>query len=138
MKHEFLRFLLTGSANTAASWVVYLFFNLFLPYTAAYTVSYVFGMVFTYYMNTRWVFKVPMKWSTFMQFPVIFAMRYCLDVGVLFTLVNYFGCPETFAPLMTIALTMPVGFLLSRLVLKHKAAPTDASELVVPSAENHP
>lgn len=138
MKHEFLRFLLTGSANTAASWVVYLFFNLFLPYTAAYTVSYAFGMVFTYYMNTRWVFKVPMKWSTFMQFPVIFAMRYCLDVGVLFTLVNYFGCPETFAPLMTIALTMPVGFLLSRLVLKHKAAPTDARELAAPSAENHP
>lgn len=73
-----------------------------------------------------------------MQFPVIFAMRYCLDVGVLFTLVNYFGCPETFAPLMTIALTMPVGFLLSRLVLKHKVAATDDRELTAPSVENRP
>ena len=91
MRTEFLRFLLTGSANTAASWVVYLFFNLFLPYTAAYTISYAFGMVFTYYMNTRWVFKVPMKWSTFMQFPVIFALRYCMDVSVLFILVKYAG-----------------------------------------------
>jgi len=121
MRHEFLRFLITGSANTAASWLVYLFFNLFMPYTAAYTIAYVFGMVFTYYMNTRWVFKVPMKWSTFMQFPVIFALRYCLDVSVLFTLVNYAGCPEAFAPLVTIALMMPVGFLLSRLVLKRRS-----------------
>lgn len=120
MRHEFLRFLLTGSANTAASWVVYLFFNWFLPYTAAYTISYAFGMFFTYYMNTRWVFKVPMKWSTFMQFPLIFAIRYALDLGVLFTLVNYLGCPETFAPLVTIVLTMPIGFLLSRLVLAKK------------------
>lgn len=121
MRSEFLRFLLTGSVNTAASWLVYLLFNLFLPYAAAYTISYLFGIVFTYYMNTRWVFKVPMKWSTFMQFPVVFGLRYCLDVSVLFVLVNYLHCPEAFAPLGTIALTMPVGFLLSRLVLKRRA-----------------
>ena len=125
MRHEFLRFLITGSANTAASWLVYLFFNLFMPYMAAYTIAYAFGMVFTYYMNTRWVFKVPMKWSTFMQFPVIFALRYCLDVSVLFMLVNYAGCPEAFAPLVTIALMMPVGFLLSRLVLMRKVHPSE-------------
>jgi putative flippase GtrA len=122
MRHEFLRFLLTGCANTAASWAVYLLFNLFLPYAVAYTIAYVFGMFFTYYMNTRWVFKVPMKWSTFMQFPVIFAIRYALDVSVLFVLVHYLGCPETFAPLVTIALTMPIGFLLSRFVLRHRPA----------------
>lgn len=56
-----------------------------------------------------------------MQFPVIFALRYCMDVGVLFILVKYAGCPETYAPLVTIGLTMPVGFLLSRLVLKRRA-----------------
>lgn len=117
MRHEFLRFLLTGSINTAACWAVYLLFNLFLPYAAAYTVAYAFGMVFTYYMNTRWVFKVPMKWGTFMQFPVIFVIRYLLDLSVLYALVTHLHCPETFAPLVTIALTMPLGFLMSRFVL---------------------
>lgn len=121
MRHEFLRFLVTGCINTAASWGVYLLFNLWLPYAAAYTVAYCFGMVFTYYMNTRWVFRVPMKWSTFMQFPVIFVIRYCLDLSVLFALVTWLHCPEIFAPLATIAMTMPVGFLMSRFVLKHRA-----------------
>ncbi|HSC74698.1 MAG TPA: GtrA family protein [Pseudomonadales bacterium] len=129
MRHEFLRFLITGTANTVASWLVYLFFNLFLPYTVAYTIAYGFGMVFTYYMNTRWVFKVPMKWSTFMQFPVIFALRYGMDVSVLFVLVNYLGCPETFGPLGTIALTMPIGFLLSRLVLMRRAHQADERQI---------
>lgn len=133
MRHEFLRFLVTGSINTAACWAVYLVFNLFLPYAAAYTIAYGFGMCFTYYMNTRWVFKVPMKWGTFMQFPVIFLIRYYLDLSVLFLLVNSMPVPaglnpflnkllnpETYGPLLTILLTMPVGFLMSRLVLKKR------------------
>jgi putative flippase GtrA len=133
MRTEFLRFLLTGCANTAASWLVYLFFNWFMPYTAAYTIAYGFGMFFTYYMNTRWVFRVPMKWSTFLQFPVIFLIRYCMDICVLYLLVNSLPIPtsfsplinklihpETYGPLLTILITMPIGFLMSRFVLKHR------------------
>ncbi len=134
MRHEFLRFLVTGTINTAASWAVYLLFNRFLPYLAAYSVAYCFGMCFTYYMNTRWVFRVPMKWRTFMQFPVIFVIRYCLDLSVLFVLVNTLPVPtgfspfinnllnpEVYGPLVTILITMPVGFLMSRFVLKKQA-----------------
>lgn len=133
MRNEFLRFLITGSANTVACWTVYLFFNLFFPYGVAYTIAYVFGMVFTYYVNTRWVFKVPMKWSTFLQFPVIFLIRYCIDLLVLYTLVNSLPTPtgfspllnkllhpETYSPLLTVLCTLPLGFLMSRFVLKQR------------------
>ena len=134
LRHEFIRFLLTGGLNTAVSWTIYLLLNLFLPYAVAYSIAYIFGMVFTYYLNTRWVFKVPMKWSTFMQFPVIFVIRYCLDLTVLYLLVSHLPVPtafspavnrllhpETYGPLLTIVITMPIGFLLSRLVLKRHA-----------------
>lgn len=135
MRHEFLRFLVTGALNTLASWMVYLLCNLVMPYMVAYSVSYLFGMFFTYYMNTRWVFKVPMKWSTFMQFPVIFVIRYALDLTVLYLIVSHMPQPaglgpvlnrllhpEIYGPLLTIAFTMPVGFLMSRYVLKHRDA----------------
>lgn len=135
MRHEFLRFLVTGSLNTLVSWIVYLLCNLLLPYMAAYSVSYLFGMFFTYYMNTRWVFKVPMKWRTFMQFPVIFVIRYLLDLTVLYLLVTHMPVPaglgpmlgrllhpETYGPLLTILITMPLGFLMSRYVLTHRHA----------------
>lgn len=126
MRHEFLRFLVTGTLNTLACWLVYLLCNLLMPYMAAYSIAYIFGMFFTYYMNTRWVFKVPMKWSTFMQFPVIFVIRYVLDVSVLYALVSWLHCPEALGPLATIALTMPLGFLMSRFVLMRRAHEHDA------------
>lgn len=120
MLHEVLRFLLTGSLNTAASWTVYLFFNIFLPYGVAYGIAYAFGIVFTYYLNTRWVFKVPMKWKTFMQFPLISAVRFAVDLSLLTLLIRVGHCPEAYAPILTLVATTPISFLLSRLLLKRK------------------
>lgn len=122
IRSEFLRFLLTGSANTAASWLLYLACNLVMPYTVAYTLAYVFGIVFTYYLNTRWVFKVKMQWRTFLQFPMIYVVRYGMDLLVIFSLVHYWQCPESVAPLLAIAMNMPLTFIVTRLVLKNRPA----------------
>ncbi len=120
MRSEIARFLITGSINTAASWLVYMLLNLFVPYGVAYSFAYIFGIVFTYYLNTRWVFKVPMKWSTFIQFPAVYVIRYGMDMGVMFVLISLWHCPESLAPFLALTVGMPVGFLLSRLVLKRQ------------------
>jgi putative flippase GtrA len=118
-QHEFLRFLLTGSINTTASWLVYLvLLNVGAPYPLAYSFAYVFGIVFTYYLNTRWVFRVPMSWQTFLQFPLVYVVQYSISMVVLHILVKWLHFPVNFAPLAVIALTMPITFLLSRFVLK--------------------
>lgn len=119
---ELMRFLVTGSLNTAVSWVVYMLLNLIMPYTLAYSAAYVFGTVFTYYLNTRWVFRVPMSWSTFMQFPLVYVLQYGLGISLMFVLVDQWHCPETYAPLVVVAMTVPATFLLSRFILKRKAA----------------
>jgi putative flippase GtrA len=120
MRHEVLRFLFTGTLNTAVSWLVYLLFNQFLPYGIAYGIAYSFGIVFTYYLNTRWVFRVPMKWKTFMQYPLVSAVRFGVDLSLLSTLIRFAHCPESIAPILTLVVTTPISFLLSRLLLKRK------------------
>ncbi|HQQ62875.1 MAG TPA: GtrA family protein [Pseudomonadales bacterium] len=120
MRHEILRFLFTGSVNTAAAWMVYLLLNMFLPYGVAYGFAYSFGIVFTYYLNTRWVFKVPMKWKTFMQYPLISAIRFCVDLSLMSALIRFAHCPEAYAPIATLVFTTPLSFLMSRFVLKRK------------------
>ena len=115
-----MRFLITGSINTAVSWVVYMGLNLFVPYTVAYSCAYIFGTVFTYYLNTRWVFRVPMSWSTFMQFPVVYVLQYGLGISLMYILVGQLHCPESAAPLVVVAMTVPVTFLMSRFILKRK------------------
>ena len=134
-QHEFLRFLVTGSINTAASWVVYLIIRhaleaLHVPAIAltdhialttdkfAFTVAYLFGVVFTYYLSSRWVFRVAMSWRSFLQFPSIYVVQYSFGIVLMHILVDRLHFPVDFAPLAVIVLSMPVTFVLSRFVLK--------------------
>jgi putative flippase GtrA len=134
-RHEFLRFLVTGTINTGMSWVVYLIVRHALEalhvqpvaLTAnfsistdklAFTVAYIFGVLFTYYMNSRWVFRVPMSWRSFLQFPSVYVVQYSLGIVLMHLLVDRLAFPVDFAPLAVIVLTMPVTFVLSRFVLK--------------------
>lgn len=137
-QHEFLRFLVTGSINTGASWVVYLVIRHVLEalhmhpiaLTAnvaissdklAFTVAYLFGILFTYYMNSRWVFRVAMSWRSFLQFPSVYIVQYGAGIVLMHLLVDRLAFPVDFAPLAVIVLTMPVTFVLSRFVLKRHA-----------------
>jgi putative flippase GtrA len=134
-RHEFLRFLVTGTINTGMSWVVYLIVRHSLEalhvhpvaLTAniaistdklAFTVAYIFGVLFTYYMNSRWVFRVPMNWRSFLQFPSVYVVQYSAGIVLMHLLVDRLAFPVDFAPLAVIVLTMPITFVLSRFVLK--------------------
>lgn len=123
LSHEFIRFLVTGSINTAASWAVYLLVLQFAPYTVAYTCAYLFGIVFTYYLSTRWVFKVEMSWKTFLQFPLIYVIRYAVDLTLIIVGVKVLGLWEEIAPIAALVISMPLGFVLSRWLLKAQPAP---------------
>lgn len=119
---EWMRFLVTGGANTLASWLVYLGLNLVVPYTVAYTGAYIFGIVLTYYLNTRWVFRVPMSWRTFLQFPSVYLVQYGLGIVLMWAIVHNWPAMEPYAPLVVVVLTLPVTFLMSRLILKRDSA----------------
>ena len=126
LQNEFIRFLVTGSINTAVSWAVYLAVLQFAPYTIAYTCAYLFGIVFTYYLNTRWVFKVAMSWKTFLQFPLIYVVRYTVDMGLIVLWVSGLGLWQEVAPIAALVISMPLGFVLSRWLLKAQPAPTNS------------
>lgn len=122
LSREMQRFLVTGSINTVFCWMVYLLLNLVVPYPAAYTGAYMVGTVFSYFLNTRWVFRVPMNWRTFLQFPSVYVVQYGLGVALVWVLVEAWPRLEPVAPLVVVGLTMPVTFLLSRFILKRGIA----------------
>lgn len=117
---ELKRFLITGTTNTAVCQLVYLALNYFVPYTLAYSGAYLFGVFFSYYLNTRWVFKVPMSLKTFVQYPLVYVLQYAIGIVLIYTLVDHLHCPEWLAPLAVVAMTVPATFLLSRFILKRK------------------
>ena len=122
-KHrEFVGFVVVGGINTIVTWFIYVGLNELLPYAVSFTVTYAFGIVLSYSLNTRWVFRVPMSWKTFIRFPIVYVVQYLAGLVLLFLLVELAHVPKNLAPFAITAITLPATFLLSRVILRLKPA----------------
>jgi len=115
---EFSRFLLVGATNTAISYVIYLLLLGFMAYLYAYSIAYGIGIVISYILNSRFVFRQPLSMGKFLQFPVVYAIQYGLGATILWLLVGQASISPELAMLAVVAATIPVTFLVSRFILK--------------------
>ena len=122
---EFLRFLIAGGVNTGLTQLLYMFLLLVLPYLSAYSVSYIAGIYLSYYLNSRYVFKQKMQPSKAIQYPIIYLVQYVVGLGLLYGLVEWLNVHKVIAPLCVVVLTLPLVFLLSRLIIMR---PSDHAE----------
>lgn len=118
LENEIVRFVFMGGVNTGLTWLLYLALKLFVPYEIAFTLSYVAGILLSYVLNARYVFATKMSLSTFLQFPLVYVVQYLVSVATLYALVELAHCPESIAPLVVTALTVPVTYVMSRFILK--------------------
>jgi len=117
MRAEFTRFLLVGATNTLFSYLLFLLLFLAMPYMSAYTLSYCAGIVLSYFLNVRFVFKTRVSLASFLQFPLVYLIQYSLGALVLWLLVHA-GMDARLAMAGVIVVTIPVTFLASRFVFK--------------------
>jgi putative flippase GtrA len=121
---QFVRFALMGGLNTLLTYGVYAILVGVLPYTVSYTVAYLLGIGLSYYLNARFVFRAPLRVGTAATYPLVYLVQYLVGVALLRLLVEALRVSELIAPLVVIALTLPLIFALSRLVLRGPAAHT--------------
>jgi putative flippase GtrA len=117
---EFFRFLLVGAANTVSSYLLYLLLLAFFPYLIAYSLAYCIGIVISYFLNVRFVFRQRVSLATFLAFPLVYLVQYGLGALILWLLVDNAGVSPALAMAGVIAATIPVTFLTSRLVLRKR------------------
>jgi putative flippase GtrA len=115
---EVLRFLVAGAANTVATYAVYLALLPLLNYQFAYSIAFVIGIVASYVLNTRYVFRVAGSLRRFVAYPLVYLAQYLVGLGVLHAAVALFGVPQRWALLASIAVSVPLTFFLSRVILK--------------------
>ena len=114
---EFVRFLLVGAINTLLSYLLYLLLLALLPYLLAYSLAYCVGIVISYFLNAHFVFRQRIRLVSFLTFPVIYLVQYCLGTLTLWLLVGNAGISPELAMLGVIAVTIPATFLMNRFVL---------------------
>jgi putative flippase GtrA len=81
-----------------------------------------------YLLNARFVFHKPLNWKTAFQFPLVYVVQYLAGVALLSFWVEVLQVGDLIAPLLVIACTVPVTFVLSRFIIKghgtHTAEPS--------------
>jgi putative flippase GtrA len=117
---EFLRFLLVGAVNTLSRYLIYCLLLTVCPYLLAYTLAYCLGIVISYFLNVRFVFKRDVSLASFLAFPLVYLLQYGLGALALWILVGRIGLSPELAMVGVILITIPVTFLASRFVLGRK------------------
>ncbi|MEQ8176278.1 MAG: GtrA family protein [Syntrophomonadaceae bacterium] len=115
---EYATFIASGAINSALTYVLYILLLTLVSYKVSYSIAYVSGIFVSYYLNSRWVFKEPMSLMKFLQYPVVYIVQYLLGIATLYVCVDKLGLSQWLAPLVVIAVTVPVTFFLSRYIIK--------------------
>ena len=111
---EFLRFIAVGALNTGLTYGIYVALVHFVHYQLAYAVAYSAGIVLQFLLHSRFVFRVPLRWSNLGGYPTIHLVLYGFGALLLHVLVARLDMDERLAPLLVIALSVPLSFALTR------------------------
>lgn len=113
----FIRFLLVGGLNTLASLGVYWLLLPFMRPQPAYAASFVFGVGLGYLLHTRYAFRARRDWRSFAAWPLVCLAGWAVGAGALALAIGPLGLDPRLAPLLSVAASVPVTFLLGRRVL---------------------
>jgi putative flippase GtrA len=115
---QFARFLVAGAINTITSYGIFVVLLQFMPYLAAYTIAYIVGVLLSYLLLTTFVFHTRRRLTTALRFPLVYIAQYLTGSAVIVALVEAWDVRAPIAAIVAIVASIPVGFLLSRSILR--------------------
>ncbi len=115
---QFFKFGLVGVSNTLISLgTYYLLYFVGVNYLIANTIGFIISVLNSYYWNNKYVFQKTQDGhlkpllKTFMSYGGTFL----LSTVLLFAMVQYLGVSEVVAPVICIAITTPINFIINKL-----------------------
>lgn len=114
---EMIRFGIVGVVATAIHYGIYLLLNLWINVNVSYTIGYVTSFVCNFLLSNYFTFKT----KPTAKKGAGFAFSHAVNWGMQILLLNAFmwlGVSESWAPLPTWCITIPMNFLLVRFFLK--------------------
>lgn len=111
-------FVFFGGVNTVLTYGIYVLLVLFVAYPTAYTLAYPPGILISYYLNTRFVFREKLSVSKALRYPLVYLAQYLLGLGLLYLLVEIAHLSKFVAPILIVAISVPCTYVLSRYVIK--------------------
>lgn len=118
---EALRFGLVGACNLLTYFVVYLALHLVLPYLVAHTIAYAVAIVLSFFLNCYFTYRARPTLKKFVLYPLSQVSSFLTTTVGVTVLVEFFLVDERVAPFIAAAVSIPISFLLTRLILTGRA-----------------
>lgn len=115
-----LRFLASGGLNTAVTWAIYAVLLQVMSYRWSYTIAYVLGIALAYVLYRYYVFRERAGRLGPLWVALIYLFQYVLGIALVSLWVQTLRQPPVWAPIFAIVLSLPVTYLLNRLVFRRK------------------
>jgi len=115
---EFVVFIAMRVACAALTYGAYLLLLMWASYEWAYAISYVSGIALAYFTNMAWVFKKATSRSSALRFPVVYLIQFLIGLLILKLLIEGLGIPEWLGLGLSVLITLPITYLLSRWAAK--------------------
>lgn len=114
-------FCLIGLANTGVSYAVYLAALAIWPYAVANAVGWCVGLLFSFWANCRFTWRVRPTWTRLVRFPLSSLPNLVFSTAGVVFLVEGVGVGQRVAPLLATAAAIPLSYLLARAILTRGA-----------------
>ena len=100
--------------NTLVTYLVYIIFLFFTSYLIAFTSSFFLGIIFSYFINSRLVFKRKLDFKRAIFYPIFYFLYYISNLSFLYMFVEVVSIPEEVAPILVLAVMVPVMFIINK------------------------
>lgn len=124
LNKQFIKFIIVGLINTVSTYLLYLIFLKLTSYFWAYSISYILGIIISYFLNTLFVFREKTSLKKFLQFPIVYLVQYLINTFFLYLFVNVLSIRKEISPIIIIVITIPITFLLSKKIIQEKKRKT--------------
>lgn len=117
---QFVKFGMVGLSNTALTYVIYVVcVGIGVHYQVSYFIGYIAGIINAFYWNNKYVFKQEegeerSLLKAFMKFLMSYAGGYLCSSALLFLWVSILHLPEVISPIISLLVTIPLNFILSK------------------------
>ena len=114
------KFLTVGVVNTTVSYVTFIILIEFVNYNISYSVSYCIGIITSYILNGSWTFNTSLSLKGLITYPVVYIAQFFSGWVILKVAVEIFKVTESEAYIASLLVSIPVGFLASKLYFKNR------------------
>ncbi len=127
-RDQFVRYLVAGAFNTGLTWLMFVALSQRLNYLLAYGIVFVIGVVFSFFLQSLWVFRSKLEWAALFRFKAAYLVNLAVGLLLLKLLVSNAPLSPAIAAIVVVAVQVPLGFVLSRFSLLRPAQPINKIE----------